>query len=146
MSDTPIRLLCHCGTLRQAVRAITKVYDAKLSRHGIKITQFTILSVVKERGRVTTGELAKGLLMDSTTLSRTLATLKRAGLVDCEVGAEDLRERYWRVTRLGSSTLNKSQKDWQDAQEELRMAAGMQNVRDIDARAYDVASRLASLS
>ncbi|MCW7541928.1 MarR family transcriptional regulator [Aquabacterium sp. A7-Y] len=100
--------------------------------------------VIRERGQVTTGELAKGLLMDSTTLSRTLATLKRSGLVDCEVGTQDLRERYWRLTRAGSSTLSKSQKDWQDAQEELRLAAGTQNMRDIDARAYDVATRLAS--
>jgi DNA-binding MarR family transcriptional regulator len=141
MSEPPLRLLCHCGTLRQAARAITSLYDAQLAKHGIRITQFTILMALNRSESVSTTQLADELLMDQTTLSRTLATLRTKRLVDAEPG-DDLRMRFWALTAKGRALLRTCESDWQAAQDELYRLAGKRQVKMLDAQLFDLASKL----
>ncbi|TKC86368.1 MarR family transcriptional regulator [Trinickia terrae] len=136
-----MRLLCHCGTLRQAARAITSLYDAQLAKHGIRITQYTILATLGRAEGVSTSQLADDLLMDQTTLSRTLATLRTKGLVEADVG-DDLRMRFWSLTPNGSELLRACESDWRAAQDELYRRAGKRHVKALDAQIYDLASKL----
>ena len=72
-------LVCMCETVRRASRALTQLYDETLRPLGLRATQFTILQVLSRTGELSQGELGQILAMDSTTLTRTLRILRRAG-------------------------------------------------------------------
>lgn len=143
MSDAPMRLACHCGTLRQATRAITSLYDAHLAKHGIRVTQFTILASLYSRDAMPTGEIATRLLLDQTTLSRTLATLQSRQLVRVEPG-DDQRMRLWSLTPKGAALLKASRADWELAQNEVYRRIGKRNMQALDAEIYALAEALAN--
>ena len=65
-------LSCKCLRMRQASRITTQLYDRKLKPLKIKITQFSILSLLASGGEETVNSLSETLLMDRTTLSRGL--------------------------------------------------------------------------
>ena len=63
--------------MRQASRISTQFYDKKLRPTKIKITQFTILSLIASGEGKTVNSLSESLLMDRTTLTRSLDVLKK---------------------------------------------------------------------
>jgi DNA-binding MarR family transcriptional regulator len=124
-----LQLPCYCGSLRQAARAVTQMYDRLLQPSGIKITQFSILMLLSSRPGLTTGEIARALAMDSTTLTRTLKIIKNSGWIDT-ARSVDRRERRWTVTPTGEQALRQAKPLWKKAQKELaQKAAGI----DLDA-------------
>jgi DNA-binding MarR family transcriptional regulator len=116
-------LPCMCASLRRAARAVTQRYDEALRPAGIRLTQFTLLQVLSLTGPLTQGVLGQQLAMDSTTLSRTLLPVEKAGWIRSRPGS-DRRERYVEVTKAGLKTLSRVTPVWEAAQEELRRRLG----------------------
>ncbi len=75
-------LSCKCLRMRQASRITTQLYDRKLKPLKIKITQFSILSLLASGGEETVNSLSETLLMDRTTLSRGLDILYKYKLIE----------------------------------------------------------------
>jgi DNA-binding MarR family transcriptional regulator len=115
---------CLCLASRQAARAITSAYDRRLRPHGIRITQFTILAMLMLRGRTALGELAKGLGLERTTLTRNLSLLDAKGWVAIRLGDTDSRARIITVTETGRSLVHKAYPDWRKVQEQVSGALG----------------------
>src|SRR5216684_2606103 len=90
-------LPCMCASFRRASRALTQMYDDALRPLGLRATQFTILQVLSLAGEVSQGELGRLLVMDSTTLTRTLRILSAQGWIANRPG-KDRRERWLRLT------------------------------------------------
>lgn len=118
-----IKLPCYCGSIRQASRLVTQLYDRALKPAGLKITQFGILRVLGAQPGLTTGELAESLAMDSTTMTRTLKLIHDAGWISMEPGT-DRRERRWTVTPSGRERTQAALPLWKNAQKELANLAG----------------------
>jgi DNA-binding MarR family transcriptional regulator len=114
----PIRLPCYCGSIRQASRIATQIYDRALKPSGMKITQFGILRMLSAYPDLTTGELARALAMDSTTLTRTLKIISDNRWIEATPG-DDRRERHWRVTDSGQERLRQALPLWKEAQKEF---------------------------
>ncbi len=70
-----------CGSFRRTARALTQMYEESLRPLGLRATQFTILQGLARAGEVSQGQLGEMLAMDSTSLTRTLAIMRRAGWV-----------------------------------------------------------------
>ena len=104
------------------------------------------MMVVKSLGEPSTGELAQALVMDSTTLSRTLATLRRSGLIDMRRGRNDLRVRHWFLTMTGEARLQVCEKDWQEAQEEVTQLYGIKNLSELDSKMYALSKKISAAS
>jgi DNA-binding MarR family transcriptional regulator len=119
----PIRLPCYCGSLRQASRALTQLYDRALRPSGVKITQFGILRLLAARPGLTTGQMASALVMDSTTLTRTLKIIESNQWIVPTPGS-DRRERHWAITAAGEQRLQEAQPLWERAQQEFANLAG----------------------
>ena len=119
--ETP--LPCACATLRRASRAVTQVYNRALDGSGLEVTQFTFLQVLATAGELTQGRMAGLLAIDSTTLSRSLKPLERAGWIASRSGA-DRRERILRLTVAGRRVLEQALPGWRGAQEQLRKRLG----------------------
>ena len=75
-------LSCKCLRMRQASRITTQLYDRKLKPLKIKITQFSILSLLASGGEETVNSLSETLLMDRTTLSRGLDIFYKYKLIE----------------------------------------------------------------
>jgi DNA-binding MarR family transcriptional regulator len=86
-------------------------------------SQFTILQALTRTGEVTQGRLGEILSMDSTTLTRTLAIMRRNGWVTTRSGA-DRRERLLRLSKSGQAEFDRALPPWQQAQASVRAQLG----------------------
>ncbi len=116
-------LHCACASIRRASRALTRHYDAALRPAGLRATQFTLLQAFSLAGETTQGDLGNLLALDSTTLTRTLRSLRARGWVAVRKG-RDKRERWWRLSTAGLRELAAVTPLWKDSQQCLRNDLG----------------------
>lgn len=116
-------LECLCGTLRRTVRALTQLYEETLRPLGLKATQLTILQVLSRAGEIPQGRMGEILAMDSTTLTRTLAIMRRQGWV-AERRGKDRRERLLRLSAGGEALLERALPEWEKIQAQVGRQLG----------------------
>jgi DNA-binding MarR family transcriptional regulator len=104
--------------LRRTSRAVTQLYDAALKPSGLRSTQFALLVAVAKKRSITISDLGDLLVIDQTTLSRSLRNLQRMGHIDLVSGA-DRRERLVRLSPKGRRVLYKSLPYWGKVQAEV---------------------------
>jgi len=110
---------CLCNALRQASRAVSRLYDDELRELGIRTTQYSLLRRLSFTGEVRQRDLGGLASLDETTLTRNLRPLIDAGWVATRSG-EDQREKLVRLTDAGAAKLHEAQPAWERAQERLR--------------------------
>jgi DNA-binding MarR family transcriptional regulator len=110
---------CLCDSLRQATRAVTRMYDDALRPVKLRITQYTVLSCLVAMGEARVRDLSASLLIEETTLTRSLKPLQENGWIQSRSG-DDRRERYVSVTPAGRQLLAKATPLWNRAQAALR--------------------------
>src|SRR5262245_41259086 len=116
---------CLCLASRRAARAITRSFDKHLRPQGIRITQFSVLSILATRGPLSISDLADRLDADRTTLTRNLALLESRALVKIRTG-EDARTRIVAIAPKGESTLARALPAWRKAQYAMTELVGNQ--------------------
>jgi DNA-binding MarR family transcriptional regulator len=114
-----VSLPCACANLRRAARIVTQRYDQQLQPAGIKTTQFTLLQALTRTGSISQGNLGELLGLDSTTLTRTLALLRRKGWIRTKPG-QDRREVRLTLTAEGKRKYLSALHYWRSAQRQLR--------------------------
>ena len=114
-----VSLPCACANLRRAARIVTQRYDQQLQPAGIKATQFTLLQALTRTGSISQGNLGELLGLDSTTLTRTLALLRKNGWIQTEPG-QDRREVRLTLTAEGKRKYLSALHYWRSAQRQLR--------------------------
>lgn len=122
-AKTLFPLPCACQRLRRLTRLVTRIYDQELRKADIEITQFGLLTSLTKVGEANQKTLSAGFAMDSTTLTRTLALLRRQGWVSVRPG-KDRRERVFRLTEAGRRQIATAQPHWQEAERRLRKTLG----------------------
>jgi DNA-binding MarR family transcriptional regulator len=110
--------LCVCFQLRKTSRTITQLYDAALQPAGVRSTQFALLVAVAKKEPITISELGDLLVIDPTTLSRSLRKLQGMEYVELVSGA-DRRERLVRLSSKGRRIVRKSLPHWAKVQEQV---------------------------
>ena len=125
-AQTAVRLPCTCANLRRADRVVTRYYDAVLRPSGLHATQFTLLQALNLASGISQKQLAELLEIDSTTLTRTLAPLRRKGWLRASAGA-DRRELRLSLTAAGKREYKRVLPYWQSAQTGLEQALGKNN-------------------
>src|SRR5947209_5933278 len=114
-----------CGSFnfRRAARAVTRFYDQALEPCGIRSTQLTILVGIAKTQPTSISALADVLVIDNTTLTRSLGLLKRQGLVSISDRREK-RQRFLSITAQGERTLAECLPVWRAAQERFVASLG----------------------
>jgi DNA-binding MarR family transcriptional regulator len=113
-----------CSNLRRASRALTQLYESRLRPVGLRATQFTILQLLSITGELNQGQLGEMLAMDSTSLTRTLAIMRRQDWI-AERNGKDRRERWIRLARPGEAQLKRAVPAWDKVQSQLRRQLGV---------------------
>ncbi len=116
-------LPCACQSLRRITRLVTRIYDQELRMAGIEITQFGILTSIEILGEANQKTLSAGFAMDSTTLTRTLAILRKRDWISVRPG-KDRRERVFSLTEAGRRQITAARPQWQEAERRLRKSLG----------------------
>jgi DNA-binding MarR family transcriptional regulator len=115
----PAATPCLCNALRQATRAVSRLYDDELRGVGLRTTQLALLRCLRSAGEVRQRDLGGLTFLDETTLTRNLRPLIDAGWVAVSPG-KDRREKLIRLTDAGSAKLREARPAWERAQARLR--------------------------
>ncbi len=142
MNASPPALPCLCATLRRASRALTQRYEEALRPFGLTSSQFTILQVLSLTGELAQNRLGEILAMDPTTLTRTLAIMRRHGWISSRRGA-DRRERRLRLSKAGVAELARGSPPWEKAQAAVRARLGDRRWHNLMQLANQVTSLVA---
>ena len=136
-------LPCYCATLRQAARAVTALYEEVLADSDLHATQYTALQVLKFVPNLTTTDLADAMGIDQTTATRTLALVRKSGLV-IDTPGSDRRERRWALTPAGETTFRRLKPKWEAAQAAFEKRLGRTEAEALKKASYLAASKLAA--
>lgn len=130
---------CACFQVRKAARAVSQLYDAALAPIGIKVTQFTLLIAIESLGdQASLTRMARELVMDRTTLTRNLAPLRRAGLVQVAMDRRDRRARCVALEERGRELLRRALPLWQAVQADLIARLGPEQWQSLRVQLGDV--------
>ena len=121
-----VRLPCACANLRRTTRLVTQFYEQALRPAGMTAPQFTLLQTLKLAPGVSQKQMAEVLGIDSTTLTRTLALLRKRGWVKAPPGS-DRRALRLGLSKTGEREYEKALPYWQSAQKRLRQSLGEQD-------------------
>jgi DNA-binding MarR family transcriptional regulator len=105
--------------LRQASRAVTRLYDEELRSVGLRTTQYSLLQSLRRSGELRQRDLAERTLHDETSLTRSLRPLVEAGWVAVRAG-DDRREKWFRITAGGLAKLEEARPAWDRAQARIQ--------------------------
>ncbi|MDX2237929.1 MAG: MarR family winged helix-turn-helix transcriptional regulator [Hyphomonadaceae bacterium] len=108
--------VCLCARARAAARRLTAHYDAHLEAHGVTLPQFGLLATIAAAGEAPIAQIAATVALDPSTLSRTLAPLVAAGLVESLTDPSNRRARIVRLTADGRQKVNAAGRAWAKAQ------------------------------
>jgi DNA-binding MarR family transcriptional regulator len=100
------------------------------------------LQVLKSAPKLTTTELADAIGIDQTTATRTLALIRKSGLVAGAPGS-DRRERRWELTSAGETTMRRLNPAWEAAQQAFEKHIGRAEAAALKRASYLAARKLA---
>src|SRR5438067_1877791 len=87
-----VPMLCLCGNMRGATRALMSLYKRHMQAAPIRAPQMSIFVTLELQGSMTIARLAALLTMDRTTLTRDLRPLEQQGFISVATG-EDRRTK-----------------------------------------------------
>jgi DNA-binding MarR family transcriptional regulator len=126
---------CPALRVRQASRVLAKLYDDKLTRFGLHSSQLPILAAVALFGDTgaTMSKLAQGVVMDRTTLTRSIRPLERAGLLRVTRSREDARTKIIVITQAGERMIESIFPVWERVVRRLKKTLGAEMLAELHA-------------
>ena len=115
----------YCPNLnfRRTARAVTRLFDLAFQSSGIRSTQFTILVAVAKLQPCSISALSSVLVIDSTTLTRSLRLLEKEGWLTVSARSTK-RQRFVSLTPSGEQILGRALPAWRDAQKRFVETVG----------------------
>jgi Transcriptional regulators len=123
---------CVCINLRRIAQKVTELYDNALKPVGITVNQYSLLVNISTIEGCGTGELARKVRLEKSTLVRTLQPLLREGfIIDRASGGR--RRRCLYLSPAGEEVLKAAFPLWNRAQEEVaaRLRGSHANLMEI---------------
>ena len=116
--------LCYALAARKKARYLSRLYDRRLSKTGLTVSQFSILSLIDAHKRLKISELADLLVMERTSLVRTLRPLQGEGLIATERSPKG-RSHDVMLTASGRSRFADAKPRWKEAQRAYEQEVGL---------------------
>ena len=127
---------CLAGPTLRTARVISRSYDRALAGSGITITQLTLLVAIAKYRPGSIAQLCDWLDIEASTLSRNLAKLRNAGLV--EKASTEGRALELTLTAEGLSTLRDVYPRWLEVQQGLEERLGAGKVKTVQRNLKDL--------
>ena len=121
---------CAYNNLKVMTRLVSSIYDEELRPVGLRASQLALLWAIRAMEPVDFGRLGSTTFTDQTTLSRTVALLKKAGMVSVRVG-EDRRVRVISLTQKGVERFAVAMPLWDRAQARADELLSLEDLRTV---------------
>lgn len=116
--------------VRLLSRVITNIYDRAMHPLGLKANQVTILTMLSYVGKASPADISRVLVMEKSTISRTLDRMKKSGWIKVE-GQGDGPGQTITVTDQGRELMAAAHAQWKKAQEQAAEVLGEDGVAAI---------------
>ncbi len=127
---TPRGSECAFANVKLLSRFVSTLYDDELRACGVRASQLALLWAIAAMEPVDLSRLGTVTLTDQTTLSRTIANLKRERWVSVRAGA-DRRVRMVSLTPTGRARFVAAMPCWERAQSRVGNLLSLDSVRRI---------------
>ena len=114
---------CASFNFRRTARAVTALFDNALQKTGIRSTQFAILTAIAKSQPVSIGKIAEILVIDRTTLTRSLGLMQKQGFLTISPRAAK-RQRFLSLTLKGEKALAQALPEWRKIQQRFIDSVG----------------------
>lgn len=114
---------CICARMRRAARRIKEFYDETLAPAKVTSAQYALLANISRMEGCGTGELARAVGHEKSTLVRTLQPLLHANHIE-DRSPKGSRRRCLHLTQKGKDALATATPLWKEAQKEIRSRLG----------------------
>lgn len=121
---------CAYSNLKMLARVAGTVYDEALRPVDLRAGQLALMWAILAAGPVEMGRLGIITVTDQTTLSRTIAKLKKARLVSVRAG-QDRRVRLVALTPTGRQRFREAMPYWEDAQRRASALFPLEELRTL---------------
>ena len=121
---------CAYNNLKVMTRVVSSIYDEELRPVGLRASQLALLWAIRAMEPVEFGRLGATTFTDQTTLSRTVALLKKAGLVNIRIG-DDRRVRVITLTPKGLERFAVAMPLWERAQARADELLSLEELRGV---------------
>jgi DNA-binding MarR family transcriptional regulator len=102
-----------------------------MAESGLLSTQFSILNFLERKQDCGMSDLAEGLDMDISTVTRNLAPLVSARYVAIRPNRYDKRRKEIRLTSKGKQIIQEAQPAWLQAQDEIVRKIGAKRYKEL---------------
>jgi DNA-binding MarR family transcriptional regulator len=116
--------------VRLLSRVITNIYDRAMQPLGLKANQVTILTMLSHAGKASATDISRVLVMEKSTVSRTIERMKNNGWVTVE-GQGDGPGQSITVTDQGRELMVAAHEQWKKAQQQAVEVLGEDGVAAI---------------
>jgi DNA-binding MarR family transcriptional regulator len=134
---------CTCSRLRKVTRRVSQIYDRSLEPSGLTVTQYALLAHLAAFDGISIGALADKMVMDPTSLTRTLRPLERQGLIVLKPSRNDRRMRSLHLTSAGRRAFEQAKPAWTRTQRFIESVIGELETPALHAALDHVLERLA---
>ena len=135
---------CASFNFRRVSRAVTALFDKAIQDSGLRSTQFAILTAVAKTQPVSIGTIADLLVIDATTLTRSLNLLRKLGYLTISPrGAK--RQRFINLTDEGQKALARAVPLWRKIQQTFVDQIGEDRWRALRAELEDLSKTAVSM-
>lgn len=117
---------CACSALRKASRAVSRYYETCLAPTETTATQFSILRCLEREGKLSLSRMAEMLVLERTSLYRSIAPLEAKKLVTIRADRTDSRAKVASLTKKGKNKIEKIIPLWEEAQATFLETVGNQ--------------------
>ena len=127
---------CPALRVRQASRVLAKLFDEELAPLGLHSSQLPILAAVALFGDsgATMSNLARTVLMDRTTLTRSIRPLEKAGLLRVARSPADARSKIVVITGSGQRMIESIFPVWERVFKQIRKSLGAKTLTELGTR------------
>ena len=123
-------LPCACTTTRKANRALFRFYEETMEHSGLTVTQFSILRSLSRNSPRPLSELADELVMERTSLYRTLKPLENQGSISIFLSGKG-RVKLANLTTKGIQNMEAATPYWEQAQNKVIAVIGDQRWQEM---------------
>ena len=118
---------CIAYRVRRLNRVITNIYDRALKPLGLKVNQANILAMLSLTDHASSADIARMLLMEKSTVSRTVDRMKKNGWLSV-AGHGDGPSQVVSVTPQGRKLMAAAHAQWKKAQKQAAELLGEEGV------------------
>ena len=138
---------CLAYATRRTGRAVTNVFNARLTGLDLNVSQFGLLVAVAKRPGASLAAIGEAMLLDHSTLARNFAVMERRKLIVAE-GGRGRSGKSLNLTRAGEKLFAEALGIWRETNRQLaaqlgaeETAAGRKFLRALGAAAEQLKQR-----